>query len=315
MTTMLSSSSSAEWRILRNDIGWHPGSHGEFQYHDGRVNHRHNLDGTITGRIGIKENSIDMHVTYPAQGQYDKAFPPKTTKCRELDGERVYVSGPMRGYPELNRQSFNEVSAVLKDHGADVFSPADKVNTGEHSAATPYDEAIRLDIQMLLESTGICLLPGWQASEGARFEVEVAKNLGLKFYRAEVESGVWIYKASDVPTEGAEGIDQEARRLVYGDRAATYGHPRGDFAIIAKHWTATLLPYLKEGYEITGDQVALMMASLKLARLAKTPTHRDSQVDAIGYLLCLARLQEDPAEMAAWESRSEIARGSNDNSD
>lgn len=86
--------------------------------------------------------------------------------------------------------------------------------------------------------------------------------------------------------EVVEHIEQEARRLVHGERAQTYGHPRGDFDIVANLWSALL------GVEVTAEKVAILMIAFKLARLSKTPTHRDSKVDVIGYVLCLERLME-----------------------
>jgi hypothetical protein len=219
----------------------------------------------------------------------------------------VYISGPMRGKPELNRHAFNAVQRSAVERGWRTFNPATKVNTGEHSTATPYNIAIREDIGMLLKSNGIVLLPGWRQSEGARFETEVAKALGLDFYQASEVTGpfqdgtLYIITRVSVPESGAEGIDAEARRLVYGDRAATYGHPRGDFDRVAKMWGAIL------NTTVTAEQVAIMMVAFKLARLSQTPTHHDSQVDTIGYMLCLARLLEDPTETDAWAKGVEAA--------
>lgn len=112
-----------------------------------------------------------------------------------------------------------------------------------------------------------------------------------------------------------EGVDEEARRIVYGARAQTYGHPRGDFAAIAGIWLAMIrarVEFIAPGARVEDipwdkimdeELVAIMMSGLKLARLTKSPDHRDSQVDTIGYILCLARLQDDPVETAGWRNR------------
>lgn len=220
----------------------------------------------------------------------------------------VYISGPMRGKPNDNFEAFNGAAAMLKHAGWGLIrNPADK---GHLSEEYTWQKAMVVDLQWVMECDTICLLPGWDQSEGARLEISVARALGKKFVEATFHGTIghpepeWKWAPIDTPSsDSVEGIDAEARRLVYGARAQTYGHPRGDFAAIAKMWTGILQAHLSEGYEITGDQVALMMAALKLARLAKTPTHHDSQVDTIGYMLCLARLQEDPAEVEAWENR------------
>lgn len=205
----------------------------------------------------------------------------------------VYVSGPMRGVKDLNKPAFSAVARRAASRGWRVYNPSDE--SPEMAAAT-YATCIKKDVEFLLKAKGIVLLPGWQKSEGARFEAEVAKNFGLDFFEALPLRGNIDYtiRQTSVPEIGAEGIDQEARRLVYGDRAATYGHPRGDFDRVAKMWGAIL------NTDINAEQVAIMMVAFKLARLSQTPTHHDSQVDTIGYMLCLARLAEDPTEVAAW---------------
>lgn len=62
----------------------------------------------------------------------------------------------------------------------------------------------------------------------------------------------------------------EQRGSVYGDAVTT--HER-----IAQVWTGIA------GAPITGHQVALMMAGLKLVRAANGPTHEDSYDDLMGY--------------------------------
>lgn len=65
--------------------------------------------------------------------------------------------------------------------------------------------------------------------------------------------------------------------LINGERDASYGDALDSFTRIAKLWTATL------GIEISPTQVALLLAQLKLARLAASPTHEDSWIDLAGY--------------------------------
>lgn len=264
--------------------------------HDWSMPHdmRYSLEGSVEGCPPNCPAAVDA---------YNKVWnlPLKEEDVTEVK-KAIYISGPMRGFENLNHQSFDAVNRIL-DADWNVFSPAAKDRAEGWDDTTSYATTIRADIQFLLAADAIILLPGWKKSEGARFEAEIARSLGLEFYVAVKTDadgeGAWFYHEIETPSEvNVEGIDQEARRLVYGDRAATYGHPRGDFAIIAKIWSGIL------GTQVTEEQVALCMAGLKLARLAKTPTHHDSQVDTIGYMLCLARLQEDPAETAAWEGRN-----------
>jgi hypothetical protein len=66
-------------------------------------------------------------------------------------------------------------------------------------------------------------------------------------------------------------------------RKSVYGAARPLFEHIACRWSLVL------GMEVTPAQVALCLIDLKLARLARDPSHLDSIVDVAGYAACLAR--------------------------
>ena len=68
---------------------------------------------------------------------------------------------------------------------------------------------------------------------------------------------------------------------VIENRRRQYGSAEDLFEHIAKRWSLTL------GVKITPAQVALCMIDLKMARLARNPTHIDSVVDVAGYAACL----------------------------
>lgn len=68
-----------------------------------------------------------------------------------------------------------------------------------------------------------------------------------------------------------------AGALINGDREKDYGRPSANFGNIASRWSQFL------GVEVKPWQVCLMMADLKIARIANG-YHEDSVVDAIGYI-------------------------------
>ena len=88
----------------------------------------------------------------------------------------------------------------------------------------------------------------------------------------------------------------EAASIVDSDRERTYGDPGRNLRAIADMWSSWLRArgHLNPGEQLTTDDVAPMMVMLKLARLANDPRHRDSQVDACGYLRLLERVQSTP---------------------
>lgn len=89
---------------------------------------------------------------------------------------RLYLSGPMTGYPDDNYPAFAEAARSLRDQGFDVVSPAEDVPNREASWEHLMRHALR---KMLSGTQGIVVLPGWKSSRGANVEVAVAKWLGL----------------------------------------------------------------------------------------------------------------------------------------
>lgn len=71
-----------------------------------------------------------------------------------------------------------------------------------------------------------------------------------------------------------------AAECVLKNRADQYGAVEDSFGRVALIWSAIL------GVEISPSQVALMLAGLKMARLAGNLTHADSWVDLAGYAAC-----------------------------
>ncbi|WP_258111944.1 DUF4406 domain-containing protein [Alicyclobacillus sp. SP_1] len=89
---------------------------------------------------------------------------------------RLYLSGPMTGYPDDNYPAFAEAARSLRDQGYDVVSPAEDVPNREAS----WEHLMRHALRKMLNGTqGVVVLPGWKSSRGANVEVAVAKWLGL----------------------------------------------------------------------------------------------------------------------------------------
>lgn len=80
-------------------------------------------------------------------------------------------------------------------------------------------------------------------------------------------------------------IECEARTLVDGARSAAYGAPPDSMRRIALAWSAIL------DRKVTGKEVALCMAVLKLCREANQQK-RDNRVDAIGFAIIADMVSE-----------------------
>jgi hypothetical protein len=106
---------------------------------------------------------------------------------------RIYVAGPMRGYPEFNHPEFHAATRTLRELGHEVFSPAEHDNangydfTGKAGAPEDMHEA-GFDLRAALgddltwicrEADAIVVLVGWEKSLGAAAEVATAHALDL----------------------------------------------------------------------------------------------------------------------------------------
>ena len=75
---------------------------------------------------------------------------------------------------------------------------------------------------------------------------------------------------------------KEAEKCVCGQREQDYGTPEDSFQKIGTFWTA----YLNYAVNIDAEDVAAMMALLKIARISENPQHMDSWCDLAGYASC-----------------------------
>lgn len=110
---------------------------------------------------------------------------------------KLYLAGPMRGYPEFNFPAFHAGAAHLRALGHEVFSPAEKDierhgtdisagnATGSEALASKdhgFDLRVALadDLAWICaHAEGIALLRGWRGSTGAQAEYHTALALGL----------------------------------------------------------------------------------------------------------------------------------------
>lgn len=82
-----------------------------------------------------------------------------------------------------------------------------------------------------------------------------------------------------------ENVLYLAKECVTKDRQSNYGTPENNFAEIGKMWGLYL------GQEaIRPDQVAMMMAILKIVRTKGNPEYADNYIDLAGYAACAAEV-------------------------
>lgn len=107
------------------------------------------------------------------------------------------------------------------------------------------------------------------------FVEQLVGRIGSDNWRESVEWSKTLnyYNRSDI-------LDT-AKKYVTEDRAADHGDMEDNFLTIAAYWNTHL------GIHSIGPQdVAVMMALLKLARIKQNEKHIDNWVDACGYMAC-----------------------------
>ena len=110
---------------------------------------------------------------------------------------KVYLAGPMRGYPQFNFPAFHAAAARLRELGHGVWSPAERdvqvygdtlatANpTGDERVAQETHgfslrEALAADLAWICNyAEAVVVLPGWERSMGAQAERAAAMALGL----------------------------------------------------------------------------------------------------------------------------------------
>ena len=103
----------------------------------------------------------------------------------------------MTGLPENNYPAFHEAARTLRAKGHAVVNPAEihphgrlrrllhrvlralRLTRGQPTAPT-WADYMRADIRALVACEAIALLPGWEQSRGARREVSIAEDLGMR---------------------------------------------------------------------------------------------------------------------------------------
>ena len=100
------------------------------------------------------------------------------SKVEEKSKVKVYISGPMTGLPNFNREAFAEAEKWCIRNGLSPFNPG-WLAFDEGSAFT-YEEILQIDLAALANCNVILMLPGWEKSNGAKVELEMATCLGLK---------------------------------------------------------------------------------------------------------------------------------------
>ena len=84
----------------------------------------------------------------------------------------------------------------------------------------------------------------------------------------------------------------KAHEIINGQRQDAHGNPEDSFSVIALLWN-TYLFHKKERYILDSEDVAVMMALMKIARITTGSAKSDSYIDCCGYIALAADMHED----------------------
>ena len=93
---------------------------------------------------------------------------------------KIYISGPISGFPKGNREAFEHAAELIRANGHDPVNPHEVcAHLGDTATWEVY---MRADIKALMDCDAILQLKGWRDSSGAIVEHQTALFVGIKSY-------------------------------------------------------------------------------------------------------------------------------------
>ena len=96
--------------------------------------------------------------------------------------DAVYLAGPMSGAADPDFPAFHAEARRLRGAGLRVLNPAEVLRRPRPAAN---DGFLRADlVDLLTHCDMVVALPGWKRSRGARLQVYLARQLGMRVHEA-----------------------------------------------------------------------------------------------------------------------------------
>ena len=96
-----------------------------------------------------------------------------------FQGKIGYLAGTMTGRVGFNYDSFNLTASTLRHAGLYILNPAEHYGGIDSLPRSIY---LRADIPNVLVADYLVMLPGWETSQGANLEVDIALEMGKPIY-------------------------------------------------------------------------------------------------------------------------------------
>lgn len=179
----------------------------------------------------------------------------KPAWCDEItvpDREQLslYISGPMRNIPKTNFPMFDACRDHLEALGHHAISPADndrqvdplvETRTGwlegkpDEDSPLNFTELMVWDIDQIIHADGIVLLPGWEHSTGAAYELSAARGTGKRVFYFTPRDGMlrieaYITEEQQPTVIGISGYAQAGKDTIGSVLTESAGFVRVAFA-------------------------------------------------------------------------------------
>lgn len=94
---------------------------------------------------------------------------------------KIYISGPISGIKNGNREAFFDAKKLLEGRGFDAVNPHE--NGLPENAS--WDERMAVNLMLLKGCDGVAVLPGCANSRGCKWELSKARLWGIEIRPVE----------------------------------------------------------------------------------------------------------------------------------
>ena len=229
---------------------------------------------------------------------------------------KLYLAGPMTGYPNHNLAEFARARKVLRAAGHEVLCPGEMSEEPLKRGIADRAFYMNQDIPMVMRADGIVLLKGWTASQGANTEALVAWQCGKPAFQFrwcatqppeedhfELTSLGLVPERMPYSTDTDDDCDPRsilavADALVNGARRDSYGEPLDDYTKVATMVTGLFHELLKPGCAFKAEHIPMIVECMKLSREVNS-AKRGNRVDGGGYWAVIDRIVTERARRMA----------------
>ncbi|HFU7859666.1 TPA: DUF4406 domain-containing protein [Escherichia coli] len=197
---------------------------------------------------------------------------------------KIYIAGPMTGYPDYNRAAFNAKASELMAEGHIVLNPA--VLPG----GLCQSEYMDICLAMVRSADAIYLLNRWEESVGARAEHALAEKLGLTV----------IYESpTNIECQVAPHIYRELVNALRDIAAVYHGTEQ-----LRERLAHTISYYLSLSHEHKLRQKVMIKFIMRLSKsLANAEPTNPLPNDAMNYLKSCGVVSEDAVRFVEFMSK------------